>query len=326
MDQLFEIADMFLGNKTKKETRLTGDKDAMEKYRGYLRNGEYFQMVFERADLNGNLSRVEDDILLIMGADGINGEAYDLRYKSQKLADSYCVQVVSIDEEGRTVHVSHNAARLDQRPQIEAEIVKRLKEKNMVRIKGKVIRIQSRIIEGQTVDTGVWLDLCGVGILGFVYIGDWAQTYTSALRGKVSYGDVVEVAVRERVEREQKKGKLVYYACSRKEFVENPWESKSLQEKYHTGDIVRIKCLSLHKGHWFGEINGLNDIQVFTEYPSPTRNFPIIPGMEYMGKIYYLNTRERSLKARVFEALTLEGFQEIHADPKESEEKGKEET
>lgn len=326
MDQLFEIADMFLGSKAKKEARSTGSKDAMEKYRRYLRTGEYFQIVFERVDLIGNLSRVEDDILLVMGADGINGEAYDLRYKSQKLADTYCVQVVSIDEEGRTVYVSHNAARLDKRPQIEAEIENRLKEKQALRIKGKVIRIQSRIVEGETVDTGVWLDLCGVGILGFVYIGDWAQTYTAALHGKVSYGDVVEVAVREKVEREQRKGKLIYYACSRKEFVENPWENKSLQEKYHTGDIVRIKCLSLHKGHWFGEINGLKDIQVFTEYPSPARNFPIVPGMEYMGKIYHLNTKERSLKARVFEALTLAGFQETPVDSEESEEKGIEET
>ena len=144
------------------------------------------------------------------------------------------------------------------------------------------------------------------------------------MRGKVSYGDVIEVAVKERVEREQRKGSMVYYACSRKEYVENPWESKSLQEKYHTGDIVRIKCLSLHQGHWFGEINGLKDIQVFTEYPSPARNFPIIPGMEYMGKIYHLNTKERSLKARVFEALTLGELNEDSLE--EQDEKGMGET
>lgn len=326
MDKLYDISNMFLGNRARGETRLPRNKDAMEKYRNYLRDGAYFQTTFERADLNGNLSRVEDDILLMMAADGINGEAYDLRYKSQKLADTYCVRVTSIDEEGRTVHVSHNAARLDQRPQIEAEIENRLKDKQTVRVKGKVIRIQSRMVDGETVDTGVWLDLCGVGILGFVYIGDWAQTYTAALHGKVSYGDVIEVAVKEKVERDQRKGKLVYYACSRKEFVENPWESKSLQEKYHTGDIIRIKCLSLHQGHWFGEINGLKDIQVFTEYPSASRNFPIIPGMEYMGKIYHLNTKERSLKARVFEALTLDEFREADPNPKENTEKGIEET
>lgn len=117
---------------------------------------------------------------------------------------------------------------------------------------------------------------------------------------------MIEVRVTERKVRRQKKGNVVYYACSRKELVDNPWERKFLAEKYHEGDIVRIKCLSLKEGHWFGEINGLRDIQVFAEYPSAARDFPIIPGMEYMGKIYHMNTHEHSLKVRVFQALTLE--------------------
>ena len=240
----------------------------------------------------------------------ISGDVYDLRYKSQKLADSYYVRVVSVDEENSVVWVSHNKARVEMRPGVEEEINNRLKDKKsgMVRVKGKVIRIQSKIVQGESTDTGVWLDLCGVGILGFVYIGDWAQTFTPMLRGEVSYGDVIEVCVKERKIRKQKKKDIVYYACSRKELADNPWEKKSLTDKYHVGDIVRIKCLSLKEGHWFGEINGLKDIQVFAEYPSAARHFAIIPGMEYMGKIYYMNTKERSLKARVFQALTLEGY------------------
>lgn len=50
--------------------------------------------------------------------------------------------------------------------------------------------------------------------------------------------------------RKQKQRGIIYYACSRKELVENPWEQMDLEEKYHVGDIVivRIKCLSLKKG------------------------------------------------------------------------------
>lgn len=245
-----------------------------------------------------------------MASTEINGEAYDLRYKSQKLADTYYVRVVDIDRGGSVVWVSHNEARRDKRPEIEEEINRRLtsKKKQEVRVRGKVIRIQSRIVQGENVDTGVWLDLCGVGILGFVYIGDWAPIFTPSLRGMVGYGDVVEVLVKEKRARKQKRGEVPYYSCSRKELVENPWDRLALEEKYHVGDLVRIKCLSLKEGHWFGEINGLEDIQVFTEYPSSAHDFRIIPGMEYMGKIYYMNTKERSLKARVFQALTLEGY------------------
>lgn len=322
-DQLFEISGKFLGGKREMRSAFTqvGNKSSrLEKYRQQMESGEYMQISFEKANADGTLSKVEDGVVICMAPEEINGEAYDLRYKSQKLADTYYVRVVEVDETADIVWVSHNEARKDKRPEIEAEINKRLsaKRKQIIRVRGKVIRIQTKMVQGESVDTGVWLDLCGVGILGFVYIGDWAQTFTPALKGTVSYGDVVEVCIREKKIRNQKQRDVVYYACSRKELVENPWEQMALEEKYHVGDIVRIKCLSLKKGHWFGEINGLKDIQVFTEYPSASRDFPIIPGMEYMGKIYYMNTKERSLKARVFQALTLESYEEDETKEEQS--------
>ncbi len=311
-ESLLEISGKFLGGR--REAHRTADQgnsgEQIKRYKERMESGAYFQIVFEKAEADGTLSKVEDNVIIRMEPQEINGDVYDLRFKSQKLADPYYVRVVSVDEEHSVVWVSHNRARVEMRPDIEKEINSRLKDKKsgMVRVKGKVMRIQSKTVQGESVDTGVWLDLCGVGILGFVYIGDWAQTFTPMLRGEVSYGDVIEVCVKERKVRKQKKSDVVYYACSRKELADNPWDKKSLSEKYHVGDIVKIKCLTLKEGHWFGEINGLKDIQVFAEYPSASRQFAIIPGMEYMGKIYYMNTAERSLKARVFQALTLEGY------------------
>ncbi len=322
-ESLIDISGKFLGGRRQLPLTesLPKEKGRLEKYKKQMETGEYMQISFEKAEADGTLSKVEDGVVVCMAPGEISGQPYDLKYKSQKLADLYYVKVVGIEENVARVWVSCNAARRDMRPQIEEEInrcLKAGKEKDPIRVKGKVLRVQNRIVDGETVDTGVWLDLCGVGLLGYVYIGDWAQTYTPALKGIVSYGDVVEVQVMERRVRKQKAGDVAYYACSRKELVENPWEKKSLSEKYHEGDIVRIKCLSLKEGHWFGEINGLKDIQIFAEYPSAARDFPIIPGMEYMGKIYHMNTRERSLKVRVFQALTLEGF----ADGEDGKEEG----
>lgn len=313
-DPLFELSGKFLGGKKEIRTTIigTGNKNScLGKYKKQMENGEYIQLSFEKANADGTLSKViEDGVVICMAPEEINGEVYDLRYKSQKLADTYYVRIVKVDETAGVVWVSHNEARKDKRPEIETEINKRLasKREQVIKVKGKVIRIQTKMVQGESVDTGIWLDLCGVGILGFVYIGDWAQTFTPALKGTVFYGDVVEVCIKEKKIWQQKHRDVSYYACSRKELVENPWEQMALEEKYHVGDIVRIKCLSLKKGHWFGEINGLKDIQVFTEYPSASRDFPIIPGMEYMGKIYYINAKEHSLKARVFQALTLESY------------------
>lgn len=311
-DLLYEISGKFLGGKKETSNAREKESDILEQYKSLMKSGGCIQITFAKAEADGTLSKVERDIVISMKADEITGESYDLRFKSQKLADTYYAKVVSVDEASRTVWVSHNAARREIRPELEDEINKRLPKEgaaHSIRVKGKVIRIQTKTVDGNILDTGVWLDLCGVGILGFVYIGDWAYTYTSALKGTVSYGDVVEVCITDKKVRKQKKQDVTYYSCSRKELVEDPWKCRSLGEKYHVGDIVRIKCLSLKKGHWFGEINGLKDIQVFTEYPSSARDFPIVPGMEYMGKIYYMNIEERSLKARVFQALTLEGYE-----------------
>lgn len=212
-------------------------------------------------------------------------------------------RIMSIDNANRIVYVSHQEARLEKRPEIEAVLERNMKENTPVAVKGKVLKIQTKNVNGEQVDSGVWLDLCGVGIPGFVYIGNWKKTFTENLRGKVFYGDIVDVLVTDRVER---KNGVYYFACSRKELVQDPWESQELNEKYHKGDIVRIRCISKRENNWFGQINGLEDIQVFAEYPSSKHNFAIVPGMEYMGTIYYINPEEHSLKARVFQALSFE--------------------
>lgn len=215
-DQLYEISGKFLGGRKEKEHSYVPERTDghLERYKKLMDTGEYMQMAFEKAGADGTLSKVDKDIIICMASDAITGDPYDLRYKSQKLADVYYVKVVRVDDESRTVWVSHNEARKDKRPEIEEEINNRLKKDNgnaNLRVKGKVIRIQSKTVDGENIDTGVWLDLCGVGILGFVYIGDWANTFTSALKGTVSYGDVVEVCIHEKKIRKQKKQDIIYY-------------------------------------------------------------------------------------------------------------------
>lgn len=310
MNTLQNITDMFL-QKAGNHQLSTDTAGQMKKYEMAYRSGEYIMMSFSKADsVTGDLSFIDDDITVIMPADQINGKPYDLRFRAQKLDDIYCVRVMSIDNSNRIVYVSHQEARIEKRPEIESVIETNLKQKMVTTAKGKVLKIQSKTVNGEQVDTGVWLDLCGVGIPGYVYIGNWKKTFTENLRGKVFYGDVVEVLVQEKVER---KNGIYYYACSRKELVQDPWDDQDLNEKYHKGDIVRIKCLSRRENHWFGQINGLEDIQVFAEYPSQKHNFAIVPGMEYMGTIYYINTKEHSLKARVFQALSFEQLAEEDA-------------
>ena len=307
---LLGLSGLFLGKQETIQASPDVEKEGkIGEYLKYLESGDYLTVAFTKVDAEGNLTVIDGDTTLFMPMDQINGKPYDLRFKAQKLSDIYCVKVIEVDESGKRVFVSHQAARAEKQPEIVTEIDRRLnlKRKSPIRIKGKVVKIQSKEEHGELIDTGVWLDLGGVGLLGYIHISNWKPTYTQELRGQVKYGDIVEVIIQEK---KLRSNQTYHYVCSRKELMEDPWESKELNEKYHVGDIVRIRCLSLHSNHWFGEINGLEDIQVFTEYPSNNRNFPIIAGAEYMGKIYHMDTKERSLKARVFKALTLERLQE----------------
>lgn len=309
MSTLQSITNLFLG-KAGNRTAVPERAGNLKKYQNAYQSGEYLMLSFARADsVTGDLSLVDEDITVIMPSDQISGKPYDLRFRAQKLEDVYCVKVTGIDAPKKVVYVSHQAARMEKRPEIEDQLEKYLaaKAKMPIIVKGKVLKIQTKNIKGEIVDTGVWLDLCGVGIPAFIYVGNWKRTFTETLRGKASYGDIVDVVVLERVER---KNGMYYYSCSRKELVQDPWEDQTLGEKYHKGDIVKIRCLSKRENNWFGEINGLSDIQVFAEYPSQKHDFAIVPGMEYLGTIYYINPEERSLKARVFQALSLEQIEQ----------------
>lgn len=322
MSTLQNITNLFLG-KVGSRTAVPETTGNLKKYQNAYQSGEYLMLSFARADsVTGDLSLVDDDITVIMPSDQISGKPYDLRFRAQKLDDVYCVKVTGIDASKKMVYVSHQAARIERRPEIEEQLQNYLaaKDKTPIIVKGKVLKIQTKNVKGEIVDTGVWLDLCGVGIPAFIYVGNWKRTFTETLRGKASYGDIVDVVVLERVER---KNGMYYYSCSRKELVQDPWEDQTLGEKYHKGDIVKIRCLSKRENNWFGEINGLSDIQVFAEYPSQKHDFAIVPGMEYLGTIYYINPGERSLKARVFQALSLEQIeQENQAAPDDEEARG----
>lgn len=265
MNTLQNAADLFL-QKAGSRPAVAVSSGQMKKYEQAYRSGEYMMLSFAKADsVTGDLSLIDEDITVIMPADQISGKPYDLKFRAQKLDDIYCVRIMSIDNANRIVYVSHQEARLEKRPEIEAVLERNMKENTPVAVKGKVLKIQTKNVNGEQVDSGVWLDLCGVGIPGFVYIGNWKKTFTENLRGKVFYGDIVDVLVTDRVER---KNGVYYFACSRKELVQDPWESQELNEKYHKGDIVRIRCISKRENNWFGQINGLEDIQVFAEYPS----------------------------------------------------------
>lgn len=129
MNTLQNISDLFLGNQGNRPG-VPERKGHLKKYESALQSGEYMMLSFSRVDsITGDLSQVDEDITVIMPADQINGKPYDLRYRAQKLEDVYCVKVTGIDPVRKVVYVSHQAARLEKRPEIEAELKRYLSKK-----------------------------------------------------------------------------------------------------------------------------------------------------------------------------------------------------
>lgn len=299
-EKIRNIEGMFLGESLDLSSDRKGTEGVLSRYRGYKEKDQHFKLTFDQADTNGNLVFFDKDIKVIMKSNDINGVSYNPRYKSDKLKIPYCVKVIDFDEKNKIVNVSHHSARLEKKPIVEQEIAGRLEKKESgIEVRGKVIKIKTKEKKGMVEDIGVWLDLCGVGLMGYVFIGDWSPTYTQSLRDVTEHGSVVNVVIKDKKIFDSG---FQYYVCSRKELIEDPWSEK-LENKVHEGDIVKIKCISLEENHWFGQIAGVDEIQVFTEYPSSIHAFKIIPGHEYLGKIYHMNVKERSLKARVFQWL-----------------------
>lgn len=272
-------------------------KDNLAVYKDYLKKGQYFQTSFEQIDVKGRLVQFDGNIKIIMESANINGRDCNPRYRAEKLKSLYCVKVNQINDKDNSVIVSQASAREEQKPVVQNELDKKLEQSNLpIHVKGRIVKIRTK---NTGEDIGIWLDLCGVGIMGYVFIGDWNPTYTPSFQGLVQYGDIVDIVVREKKEYDNG---FSYYVCSRKELIDNPW-NETLNEKFHVGDIVKIKCKSLNGNHWFGEIKGLEKIQVFTEFPSSIHSFEIEVGKEYLGKIYHMDIDKHSLKARVFQII-----------------------
>lgn len=309
MGILTNISNLFLGGISQPVNEI--QRRNLSKYQKAMEDGSFLNMSFTTSNAEtGDLKVWDDDITVVMPADQLTGEAYDLRYLAQKLRDQYCVVVTDIDMADKIVYVSHYAARKKMQPSIIEQIDEGLAASGPIQVKGKVVKIQRKNTNGVEEDTGVWLDLCGVGVAGWVYIGDWKKTFTSSLRGKVRYGDVIDVLINERV---QRSNGSFYYSCSRKELVSDPWMSSKLDE-YNEGDLCKIRCTSKRNNNWFGEIEGLSDIEIFTEYPSRLNNFPIVVGMSYMAKIYRKDVKQRVLKARPFEPVSINRIQRENDD------------
>ena len=75
-ESLLEISGKFLGGEREahRAAGMESGGEHLKKYISRMESGEYFQIVFEKAGADGTLSRVEDNVVIRMEPQEINGE------------------------------------------------------------------------------------------------------------------------------------------------------------------------------------------------------------------------------------------------------------
>ena len=166
--------------------------------------------------------------------------------------------------------------------------------------KEKEIRQMQRIIVPASVvslnSKQVVLDIMGYGIPGYVPKMLWSFNPKYDIVRNVKVGDIVDVEVLSYDKKAISKNSISMYRCSRIALKEDPWKTLS----YKKDEVIRVKCVDIRQHNWFGQIEGLEDIEVYIEFPEPERGIRIVKEEEYLCHVYRVNPETHLFKARVF--------------------------
>lgn len=266
----------------------------IRRYKELMNSGKTINIKFEAVDsLNGEVYVEDNGVRISARLDEIMGSIEAQRLgRTAVIRVEYTVKIVSVDEIAGCVNCSVVDIKQSANKMFTAAIEDAL-------VKNEKFCARARVVYVDIAGRKLIVDIAGVGIQGVIPQAEWSKAYTSSFKEIVFSGDIVPVVISGRT---HVKGRAAYL-CSRKLAVlEDSWEN--IEQRYHEGSMVEIKCLQRCRKYFFGSIKGLKDIEVLCEYPSKATdakgNLLIIEeGKRYMGKIYRVSQEKKKLKARI---------------------------
>lgn len=212
--------------------------------------------------------------------------------KSEALNKEYNVTVIDVVEDENLVYVSANVANAEPRAKMCALLNEGIESGEYKVVKARVVGITSN--EQQPGREACLLNIGGLGIIGMIRLGEWSRCYTASFRTILQKEDIIRVAVIGTARWSSSDDPV--YVCSRKVLLpENPWEN--IEEKLRVRSIVRVKCVDCHRDHFFGKIEGFEEINAYCFYPEDPE-CTIEVGKTYVGVIAKCNEKTRNLKVR----------------------------
>lgn len=303
----FEVEDFLMENNAPK--RLVLEEFAQKK-----KSEVIFNAKFTAADQNGNMAYfVREGIvtykILMLAEDRIGGVVSgDGRRKQRRLSldKIYPVMVKAIDYEAKTVYISNRMARDYTKEKLVKSILDGIAEKRPIRTKAKIAFIR----QGKDGEKFVELDLAGVGVVGYLFKGDWSTCYTADISFFAKVGDIVEVEVTEVMlprkfnidERASASNHKFIFKCSRKNAIDyNPWEGVS--DRYPVGSVVSITCVDKAADKFYAKIDGLDEVNALGFYPDDENKFNIRVGGRYVARIKKVDEEKKGLSLKPYKEL-----------------------
>lgn len=257
-----EIETLFLAEE-KQENK--NDFMELQTFQSIMKLHQYMNIIFDRSDPEGNLTKQEGNIVIRMDAK----TEYTPMNGAKFLTNPIAVKILAIDAENKIVYVSSRQAREEQRPALLREINERLRNGERVEVMGKLIKLHKRIMRGEERCFGVWVDICGVGIPGFIAIQNWSNHFVTQI--DASIGDIIQTTIIRR--KPKTANSIVHYECSHKEFTD-------CFIPMPAGEKIEVLCLECNRSMWIGKSETFP--YCYGNYP---KSVAVMPGFPYEGNI-----------------------------------------
>lgn len=148
---------------------------------------------------------------------------------------------------------------------------------------------------------GCKVELCNCGLLGYIPANFWNYGFVYDMRKYVTAGEYVKVCILAPrvIGGEGPMSGERRFMCSRAMLLDNPWENLRVK----AGDTVMIKCVKTERHNYFGEIAGL-ELPIYCEYPDHAEECKVEQGKTYVGYIYRINPKTKTIMARTLRLAT----------------------
>jgi len=267
----------------------SNSESKFEMYKRALSKKSTIEVYFESADEDGNLTLVDKNhITVILRRETFEKDTpyYNVGIKDRFVGIRMRVKVLQIDEEKKIVEVVSSVDKDMIKGGLIKDIFRSIDAGQRLPAFGDVVQVKK---------DKVLVDILGRGILGIIEISYWQDSFTRDLRLLCKKGDSIKFDIVRSLPR--RKGKDYAFACDRKPYAPNPWESiPDLQP----GTSILVQCIDKPKNTtYFWGISKLTPgVEIMCNY---NNNLNIVNSCVYKCKVLVCDKDKRRLKVVPFE-------------------------